>query len=279
LTQADADSGENPLPLIYTNETNPQTIYVRVKHVRLDFCIATTSFPIFVGRQPVISDSTVYFVCEGETTVISAEQGYDAYEWITGETTAQIVVSEPGTYSVMIKNNYQDFSCDINQEIQVIGSSIATIIEVISTDWTSEENSIMINVSGTGNYQYSLDGFQFQNSPFFTSLPTGLFTVYVKDLNGCGVVSEEVLLLYYPNFFTPNGDGDNDTWRIKFSAFERQLNIKIYDRYGKFIYNLDPNSTGWDGTYNGNPLPSTDYWFVVTRANGKIHKGHFALKR
>lgn len=279
LTQADADSGENPLPLIYTNETNPQTLYARVKHVRLDFCIATTSFPIFVGRQPVIPDSTVYFVCEGETTVISAEQGYDAYEWITGETTAQIVVSEPGSYSVMIKNNYQDFSCDINQEIQVIGSSIATIIEVISTDWTSEQNSIMVYVSGTGNYHYSLDGFQFQNSPYFTSLPTGLFTVYVKDLNGCGIVSEEVLLLYYPNFFTPNGDGDNDTWRIKFSAFERQLNIKIYDRYGKFIYNLDPNSTGWDGTYNGNPLPSTDYWFVVTRANGKIHKGHFALKR
>jgi gliding motility-associated-like protein len=179
----------------------------------------------------------------------------------------------------LIKNVYQDFSCDILQEIFVTGSGIATINEVISSDWTSEQNSFLVDVSGSGDYQYSLDGIQYQSSSLFTNLPTGLFTVFVKDLNGCGVVSEDVLLLYYPNFFTPNGDGDNDTWRIKFSGLEPGIRIEIYDRYGKLITGLDPYGMGWDGTLNGQPLPSTDYWFVVTRASGKVHKGHFAMKR
>lgn len=279
LTQEDADSGENPLPLFYTNDINPQTIYVRVEHVRLDFCYATTLFPIFVGRQPVISSNTEYFICEGDTTIISAAPGYNSYSWSTGETTPQIVVSAPGIYSVMIKNVYQDFSCDINQDILVTGSGIATINEVIISDWTEEQNSFFVDATGSGNYQYSIDGFQYQSSPLFTNLPTGLFTVYVKDINGCGVVPEQVLLLYYPNFFTPNGDGDNDTWRIKFSGLEPGIRIDIYDRYGKLITGLDPYGLGWDGTFNGRPLPSTDYWFVVTRANGKTHKGHFAMKR
>jgi gliding motility-associated-like protein len=279
LSQEDADSGNNPLPSVYTNVTNPQTIFVRVEHIRLDFCYATTSFPVFIGRQPVINSSIDYFLCEGETTIISAEPGYDAYEWNTGETTRQIIVSEPGIYSVLIKNIYQDFSCDIDQEILVTGSGIATIEEVISSDWTSDQNSFLVDVSGSGDYQYSLDGIQYQSSSLFTNLSTGLFTVFVKDLNGCGVVSEDVLLLYYPNFFTPNGDGDNDTWRIKFSGLEPGIRIEIYDRYGKLITGLDPYGMGWDGTLNGRPLPSTDYWFVVTRANGKVHKGHFAMKR
>lgn len=279
LSQADADSGENPLPLVYTNTINPQTIFVRVAHVRIDACIATTSFPVFIGRQPILSDALEYFICEGEVAIISADPGFDAYEWSTGETTQEIVVSEPGIYSVLVKNVYQDFSCDDSQSINVTGSSIATINEVIASDWTAEQNSITVSVSGSGNYQYSLNGSQYQNDPFFSNLPTGLFTVFVRDINGCGVVSEDVLLLHYPNFFTPNGDGDNDTWRIKFSGIEQGIKIHIYDRYGKLITGLNPNGTGWDGTLNGQPLPSTDYWFVVTRANGKIHKGHFALKR
>ncbi|PKP16654.1 MAG: hypothetical protein CVU07_06195, partial [Bacteroidetes bacterium HGW-Bacteroidetes-23] len=89
----------------------------------------------------------------------------------------------------------------------------------------------------------------------------------------------EVYLLMYPLFFTPNGDGINDKWKIKFSEVEPNLSIKIFDRHGKFIKQLGANSEGWDGTFLGNHLPSSDYWFVVTRQNGKEYRGHFSLKR
>jgi gliding motility-associated-like protein len=82
----------------------------------------------------------------------------------------------------------------------------------------------------------------------------------------------------YPKFFTPNGDGFNDTWKIKFSDVEEDLTVKIFDRYGKLIVELKNNSA-WNGTFNGQELPATDYWFVVTRSNGKEYRGHFSLKR
>jgi gliding motility-associated-like protein len=55
--------------------------------------------------------------------------------------------------------------------------------------------------------------------------------------------------------------------------------VSIYDRFGKFIYNLKPNSTGWDGTINGYEFPSDDYWFTVVFKDNKEIKGHFSLKR
>ena len=84
--------------------------------------------------------------------------------------------------------------------------------------------------------------------------------------------------MMYPKYFTPNGDGYNDTWAILFSVKETQLKVIILDRYGKLIKKLE-NNASWDGKLNGNDLPSTDYWFVVTRENGKEYRGHFTLKR
>ena len=66
---------------------------------------------------------------------------------------------------------------------------------------------------------------------------------------------------------------------IKFSKNEPNLEIYIFDRQGKFITQFGPADFGWDGTYNGKQLPSTDYWFLVKRENGTEHRGHFSLKR
>ncbi|MDG2431355.1 T9SS type B sorting domain-containing protein, partial [Flavobacterium sp.] len=65
---------------------------------------------------------------------------------------------------------------------------------------------------------------------------------------------------------------------IRFSENEPQLSVKIFDRYGKLIASLKQNES-WNGTYNGQLVPSTDYWFIVTRADGKEYKGHFSMKR
>ena len=92
------------------------------------------------------------------------------------------------------------------------------------------------------------------------------------------------MVMDYPKFFTPNGDGYNDTWNI--SAINGQPNAKIYifDRYGKLLKQLSPTGAGWNGTYNGNQLPTSDYWFVVeynepNTGDRKEFKAHFTLKR
>ena len=136
-----------------------------------------------------------------------------------------------------------------------------------------------MSASGPGNYVYSLDGVHYQEEPVFTNLTPGEYTVYVMDVYGCGIVTETVAILNYPKFFTPNGDNFNDTWHINNAGYEPELEVTIFDRYGKFIKNLHANDYGWDGTYNGYNLPTSDYWFVATRADGRVYKGHFTLKR
>lgn len=93
------------------------------------------------------------------------------------------------------------------------------------------------------------------------------------------MVSQELALLNYPKFFTPNGDGINEKWRLEYSWFEPEALIYIYDRYGKLISSFTAKDPGWDGTFNEKRLPATDYWFVVERKDGKIHKGHFSMIR
>ncbi|MDB4114903.1 T9SS type B sorting domain-containing protein, partial [Flavobacteriaceae bacterium] len=66
------------------------------------------------------------------------------------------------------------------------------------------------------------------------------------------------------------------------AAFDPGANIYIFDRYGKLLKQISPLTPGWDGTYNGNALPSSDYWFRVEYTEQGIQKeirGHFSLKR
>jgi len=280
-SQADADSGDHfiVLPQSYSNTSNPQTIYVRVVHSSIGICYDTTSFELYVGKAPVLSVATDQYLCDEGTIRIFADSDYDSYKWSTGALTSYIDVDEPGIYSVEVSNMYGASKCSTTKDITVLGSGPPTITDVEVNDWNGRENSIAINVTGSGDYVYSLDGENYQNSNVFTGLLPGIYMVYVKDIHGCGIISREAIVFDYPKFFTPNGDGFNDKWQIKNSILEPEMQIYIYDRYGKLITGFKAGSPGWDGTYNGHPLPSTDYWFVVERADGTVHRGHFAMKR
>ncbi|MEQ8420561.1 MAG: T9SS type B sorting domain-containing protein [Arenibacter algicola] len=85
----------------------------------------------------------------------------------------------------------------------------------------------------------------------------------------------------FPKFFTPNGDGINDFWQLNRSELNitEKSPVFIYDRYGKLVRMLEFDSQGWDGNYEGSPMPSSDYWFFVNLGNNKSLSGHFSLKR
>ena len=145
----------------------------------------------------------------------------------------------------------------------------------------------MVSLPGViGNFEYQIDNEPFQSSNIFTDVAPGLHTVTINDLNGCGLVSDTITVVGYPKFFTPNGDGSNDFWHIVGVNTLEDPIVYVFDRYGKFIKQLDENSTGWDGTFNGRDLPSTDYWFQLTymdtqgqRVEAKYLSNHFSLRR
>ncbi|MBN2868504.1 MAG: T9SS type B sorting domain-containing protein, partial [Flavobacteriaceae bacterium] len=279
LSQSDADSGNNPLPNQFTNNTNPQTVYARVVHNNLMLCHATTSFQIYVGQVPVFSEEETVYICPDGTAMLTADSGFDAYLWSTEETTQSITVDQAGTYTVTIIDEIGDFYCENTKNYQVVNSDPPTIESIEISDWTANDNTIAVMVSGYGNYVYSLDGINYQTQNTFFNLQPGEYIVYVKDNNGCGIIDKDVYLLNYPKFFTPNGDDVNEFWQIKFASLEPDLKVFIFDRYGKLLKQFGSQDAGWDGTYNGNTMPTNDYWFVVTRANGLTYKGHFTLKR
>uniref|UniRef100_UPI0025C206B6 T9SS type B sorting domain-containing protein n=1 Tax=Maribacter sp. TaxID=1897614 RepID=UPI0025C206B6 len=137
---------------------------------------------------------------------------------------------------------------------------------------------------GYGGYEFFFQGESFGINGVYTTNESELVTVRVVDQNGCeAIVSvpfEFTGMLDIPNFFTPDGDGNNDMWYPKNREYFPNLEVKIYDRYGRIVAILN-NINYWDGNYEGSPVPTGDYWYVVNENNkSKNHYvGHFTLYR
>ena len=266
------------LPFIYAN-TNPylQTIYARITNIQ--GCYSDYPLDLIVNTFPAIITDEEVGLCENTSIILDAGSGFTSYTWNTTpvQNAQTITVANSGTYSVILTNAS---NCSKTKTFTVTPSGIATINDIIINDF-SENNTITVDYTGISTYVFSLDGTNYQSSPTFTNLIEGAYTVYVKDTKDCGVVTATFYILDYPKFFTPNGDGINDFWSIK-NLNQRNLQngtIEIFDRYGKLIHQINSRNQVWDGTFNGINLPSSDYWFQMKLADGKIIKGHFSLKR
>jgi gliding motility-associated-like protein len=161
---------------------------------------------------------------------------------------------------------------------------------LIDFKWTvtepfSENQVITISAIQPGNYLYQLDSGSFQTSPVFGNVSYGVHTVTVSDPDGCSapLTKGPIFVVDYPKFFTPNGDGENDTWNIDSLMSDANAKIFVFDRYGKLLKEIRPNDSGWNGSYNGKPMPANDYWFVLEYFDEQnikqIFKSHMALKR
>ncbi|MFD2908083.1 choice-of-anchor L domain-containing protein [Flavobacterium ardleyense] len=266
------------LPDNYTNSTAfNQTIYARITNIQ--GCYTDVPVRLIVNTFDAVLVDEELGLCENNPIILNAGNGFASYSWNTTpvQTSQEITVNAAGTYSVTLTNAT---NCSKTKTFTVTASGIATITAIVINDFASN-NTATIEFSGLGIYEFSLDGSNYQSSPVFNNLEEGQYTVFVKDTKDCGIVSASFYILDYPKYFTPNSDGYNDFWMIK-NLDKRNLEnskIKIFDRYGKFVYQIIPESAGWDGNLNGVQLPSTDYWFVMDLKDGKTVKGHFSLKR
>jgi len=227
-----------------------------------------SGYPMETGLNEANYDFQWYFL-PNTTDVIGTNSSYTA--------------TEAGQYKVKIMNAVT--GCSKEFIIDVSESNPAQSATYIVTNYFEDNQAITVIVNGNGIYEYELDhSGEWQLSNVFPHVLPGEHTVAIRDTKGCtDIVLEHIWTIGYPHFFTPNGDGYNETWNIS-SLKDTQPNaeIHIFDRYGKLIKQIIPNGNGWDGTYNGQLLPSTDYWFTVKfMENGaeRIFKAHFSMKR
>jgi gliding motility-associated-like protein len=277
LTENDAVLQNNPLSNNYTNTTvNEQIIYARIVNGPDCFGITPIKIKVIVFTPANFNDETVY-LCYGNPKRIAVANGFSSYLWSNGAITTFTSITTAGNYTLTASNAE---GCNATKKFIAIASGVATITSIDINDFFGNENSVLINYTGISDYEFSLDGIHYQNSPYFTNVQEGDYLVYIKDINGCGIPTPtRIFVLDYPRFFTPNGDSYNDFWKIKNSAKYPNMLLYIFDRYGKLITQVNPKGNGWDGTFNGHPITADDYWFTIILENNRIIKGHFALLR
>ena len=301
---AEAASGINFItnPVTFRNTTNPQTVYVRMRNI-VTGCFDVTSFDIEVvelldagepddlAQCDTNGDGLQVFNLAENNALLQDGNAATFVRYYRTQADAQSQVNPlPFLYqnaapytSETIWGRLQNVGGCIGHDIKSFTISVLEIPEinftVSITDFTNHDNSITVILPNPENYEFSLDGENYFDSPTFTGLLPGLYKVSVRARNNCKTVDKEVVILNYPKFFTPNSDSFNDYWQVDYLFLQPKSRVTIFDRYGKLITGFNGTSKGWDGTYNNHNLPSTDYWFVLELEDGRVIKGHFSMLR
>ena len=298
LSDAQLEENEIVSQTNYINETPfSQTLFVRVESDDNGACFGIGPHLVLtVHPRPEfeVDQSSIYCLDNQPITLSTFNpNGIYTYQWFDENNTVvsnlpTATVVSGGIYTVVATSGFNCESFPVS--FNVVESAISNIeIDDVTILDLSNNNSITIDTTsiGIGDYEFSLDDEfgTFQDAPLFSQVYAGMHTLYVRDKNGCVTTSLPLFVMGFPKFFTPNGDGFNDTWNVKGLATEYAQNTEVfvYDRYGKLIKQLNPNGLGWNGTFNGENLSSSDYWFVVNLIDNvgttKIYKGHFSLVR
>ncbi|NRD24954.1 T9SS type B sorting domain-containing protein, partial [Winogradskyella litoriviva] len=284
-TAEDANLKVNPLPTLYENVVNPQIIYARVDNDTPDavtgadtsVCYAIAQVSLEVNPLPEFYLEEEYILCTstGDSAVLGAlviDTGLStadySFAWtlegevIAGATDSTLMPTVGGIYGVTITNLNTGCVSEEDIETLVTESEPPSLIIEVLTQAFSESHVIEVVLGDEiGDYEFSLDGGPWQDETIFSNVSPGTHEIEARDKNGCGSETASTFIVDYPLYFTPNGDGLNETWNI--AGIGSNAKIYIFDRYGKLLKQLSPDGSGWDGTFNGNLMPTSDYWFTV----------------
>jgi gliding motility-associated-like protein len=314
-SKVNATSGDAPISSPYENLVATETIFVRIQNKKTGCINDDASFDVIVNALPDFTVTTPQILCLNDlplNSLVENPRAVYTFEWKNANGTIlstddNINVTTGGTYTVTATTT-NGTNCSRTETIVINESNIATLessfITIIdeSNNIGSENNlSISINTIdndlGPGDYQFAIlntdDNTRtpfagFQDEPLFENLEGGIYKVIVNDKNGCSPDATLLIsVIQFPKFFTPNSDGDNDTWVVKGAnkTFYPNSSINIFNRYGKLVAQLAIDGQGWDGTYGGKTLSSDDYWFNITlipadTTKSAINKkGNFSLIR
>ncbi len=274
-TLADAQAIINELDDLYTSPT--KTIWMRAEDGNLG-CSGIEAVPLVVNQTPFIALEDSYTICIEPSlhppVVVRLDNSNDRFEWYNEanqlmSSQQEFTLTTPGMYTAVVYKTENGIECS-NSKTFTVRYPDAPTIQLLEADTSTAINTISVHINGSSSYEYSLDNSTFFGEGtrhVFTGVSPGIQTVYVRDKNNCQPpIQQDISVIGYPAFFSPNNDGTNDYWKITGvnSTFFQSMTLHIVDRYGKLIAEYtDLDGLGWDGTYGGKALPPNSYWFKV----------------
>ena len=295
ILSATADSLTVTVQPTYNAETgvNHESVYTYVAVAYNKTCQTFKNYNVPVNvDEPITGEMEgVAVICDGDESYVDAKKyAATTYLWTTsdGDTlgTGERIMPLHPNHSTIYYADMTRGKCTARESYTVEVKSLPVITSIDSVGYHSREVTLE---AGAGNAPYMIwyDNIQsgVENTTHFDNIPFGTHTMHVKDFYNC-----ETSMIFHldppeiiiPEYFTPNFDGTNDHWIIPgLAEVYPAAVVTIFDRYGKTLKQFFGAETdGWDGTYNGNKMPSTDYWYQIDIEEiNRQYVGHFTLIR
>lgn len=273
----------------YTNGVNHQSVAVYTVIATNSICGTSKPYEVKVKvDEPISGEITgINAICEGQSTMLDASSFQaGTYSWMAAGTPLGVmdVINVSPAQTTTYELNMTRGLCSASASYQVIVSTNPVIVRIDSVALRDRE--IILDPSyGTAPYTYSVDSREPDVNSIKKDLSFSTHIAKVVDAAGCSTTMQfamEPPAISIPEHFSPNGDGTNDTWVCPSLAdvYPNSL-VSIYDRFGKLLIQfLGADANGWDGTYQGVPMPSTDYWYQIDIEEINMqYVGHFTLIR
>jgi gliding motility-associated-like protein len=225
-------------------------------------CSKRDSITVLYKPVPQVSLGNDTTLCEGISYQLNAVGSNPVtYTWQNNSTSPSMIVNTAGKYWVRVLLNGCASADTVN-----IAYKLKPVFD-LGNDTTickGQTLTLQPNIKGTATYQWQNGS----TSSFFDVTEPGIYEVTVA--NECGTRSDQIAieqglcLLILPNAFSPNHDGLNDVFRIKFPWFIKEFHMMIFNRWGQMVFETNDPNKGWNGDFNGMPQPNGGYVWAIS---------------
>lgn len=251
---------------------------------------STNASVVLTGPNDVTAVATstsasCYGISDGSASLaLSGGTGNYIIQWSNGQTGPNLYGLASNWYSYTITTSPNCFLQDsvwVDQPTPLV-IQVDTIPPTCISAFDGEIN--VVAFGGTPGYQYFLNGTAF--SGFQDDLGTDSLTIVAVDMNNCDTTiilampAQTQSCLFIPNWFTPNGNNQEDVWRIEGFEYEN-LRLKVFNVLGQLMYTTESsNYLPWDGYFDGRTLPAGDYYYVIeSTVDDSRYSGYVTLLR
>jgi len=286
----------NYIKILSQNDTALYVQYLKAYKgsIKVGFggCSLTDEIPIEVFAPKAslnLGNDTIY--CPGKSITLHTGGGFKTYQWQDGSSLDSLVATQPGLYYVSVTDSCGNIFKD--------SIKINPIDVLLQLDYPKQ---ICINDTVTFtlpaklyNYNWMPTNTANLNNLTWRLYPsaTTIYNISGERLPGC-IISDTVLInvktncvpdyIYFPNAFTPNNDGVNDTYKPGINGTLISYELWLYNRYGQLLFKTSNPYQGWDGHFknNKNTLPGGYIWMCKYQFVGKPiqhEQGSFTLIR